>query len=90
MTQMNVFSDMADALDSGLVKILQGGVTQLDNEGNPVTITPSAAYFNVARQRLKDLGIDRDLADGDLAGQLSLVLPKTIPDMTDEPDAATA
>jgi hypothetical protein len=46
------------ALAEEMRKILQEGVTEVDNSGELVRVTPGAAYFNAIRQFLKDNGID--------------------------------
>lgn len=46
------------ALAEEMRKILEEGVTEVNNEGDVVKVTPGAAYFSAIRQFLKDNGID--------------------------------
>jgi len=75
---------LADTLDSQLLDAIKGDA-------------PSAAMLNVARQRLRDLGMTKVTLPGDPTDELAKELgfakdPKILklPPMDDAPDAATA
>lgn len=82
---------LSDELDKVLLKGMDG-ITVLDNEGNPVKIDPPAALLNVARQRLKDLGITKVVTADDPVNQLmreigkpkfKIVAPQPVDDAED-------
>ena len=85
-----IHAEMSDALDRVIVDALKNGISRLDKDGDVVQVSAPASFLSVARQRLKDLGIDRDLDDVGLAPALEAVLPDHIPDVSDDADAAVA
>ena len=46
---------ISKALDKQLVEQLNNGTTAIDTSGELVTVSPTAALLNVARQRVKDI-----------------------------------
>lgn len=87
--------ELSDALDRELLKGVTSGITIIDKDGNPVKIDPPAALLNVARQRLKDLGIPAIGAPSSGLEQLAAELQRhgAIPKfevmpLNDEPDEA--
>jgi len=85
--------DISDALDAALLRGIKDGVAVQTEEGMVIAPAP-AAFLNVARQRLKDLGISKLAAPGsDLAALAKECGFKTLelPPLDDErDDAATS
>ena len=95
-----VQQDISDALDEKLLAALkQGGPLRdgkgnplVDREGNALMEGPTAAVLNVARQRMKDLGITPSRNRGDTLEKViaELGLRDTqLPPVSNEDDPAT-
>jgi len=98
-----VLENLSDKLDAVLLRLIKTGIPLKDSKGNPILDAdgkpilgpPSAAVLNVARQRLKDLGIDKMIVSGDpveeLAREVGLEDPDRLkfPDMPEGDDAAS-
>ena len=95
---------LSDKLDKQLLDVVKKGVPLYDKDGDavvdakgkPVYGPPTAAYMNVARQRLRDLGITSTVPAGSAADKLAeecgLKDPDfkvRMPELSDESDAAT-
>ena len=92
---------ISDALDATLLKVIKKGTPLQDKDGNiildpkgkPIMSPPSAAFLNVARNRLRDLGITKVVTEGDSADELAAELglkARPIPELSQEDDRATA
>lgn len=93
---MSIHNEMAEELDSALLKVLREGQVVITDAG-PVTVTPTAAMLNQVRQRLKDLGVTAIPAEGTPTGNLIKEARrglryqgKEFPALSEEPDAAAA
>ncbi len=90
-----VHTEMADLLDTTLRDVLKNGQVVQDQEGNPVTITPTAAMLSVVTKRLKDLGVQTVAGPNTAAGDFIQTavrnhkFPTLPPVDTEEDDAAT-
>ena len=51
--------ELDEELDKALLGIIRNGEIVVDKKGNIVKLTPSAAILNAARQRLRDLGVNK-------------------------------
>ena len=100
-----IHDQMSQYLDATLVNVLMNGrpalgpdgQVQLDSEGNVKTIPASASDMNIARQRLRDLGIEKvpqsnidpkEIAE-ELRAQDARIDNFNLPQMADGDDAAT-
>lgn len=93
-THAKVVEDIADVHDRKLLDILENGATVIDKDGESRKVTPSAAFFNVARQRLKDMGYTKVPTQGDaldrMAGPLGFVQGAgELPPLSEDDDDAT-
>lgn len=87
---------LSDELDKALLTAIKDGVTIVTDSG-VAQVTAGAAYMNVARQRLKDLGVTKQAQAGDVLTQLRDEIKKgggtleavPLPPLSDEPDDAT-
>ncbi len=98
-----VQTDLSDELDAVLLKVVRSGRPLLDKEGRavlddedkPVLTLPSAQDLNVARQRLKDLGLTHVVSEGDVADELAREIGIRdgkvfkFPQLSTEPDGAS-
>ena len=57
-------SELSEQLDNVLLDVLKNGQVVVDEAGNPVKITPTAAILKVVLERLKHLGISQELKPG--------------------------
>ena len=72
---------ISDELDKKLLQALKKGVkVGVDDEGKPIHVDASAAVFNVARQRCRDLGLTKVVNPGDAADKLAKELFRGAPD----------
>lgn len=62
--------ELSNAIDKGLVEILKDGITALDCEGKVVKLSPPAAYFKVAVDRVSKLGVGPAINEGSEADRL--------------------
>lgn len=78
-------------LDKALLKGVREGVAFITKDGEVVKVEAPAAFLNVARQRLKDLGLSKIATpDSDLAQLMKeCKFTPSIAPLNDEPDAAT-
>lgn len=59
-----LLSELHGRLAAEMKKLLEEGVTVVDDDGKPVKITPGASHMNVIRQFLKDNNVENiHLAD---------------------------
>ena len=56
---MNELEKLSDLYDQHLLKVLVDGREIVTKDGELLKVEPTAADFNVIRQRLKDCGITR-------------------------------
>lgn len=91
-----IHGEMADLLDTTMRDILKDGQVVLDQDGNPVKVSPSAAVLNAVSKRLRDLGVQTVAGPNTAAGDLIQTAVRNfkfqpMPPMdTEEDDAATA
>ena len=94
MSDAKIKEELSDELDKALLKGIQEGV-EVPTEDGVVTIAAPAAFLNVARQRLKDLGISKVVTPGSDLARLAAEIgkargqPVNLRELNEEPDAAT-
>jgi len=77
MANNPIHQALSDAVDEGLLEVIKGrlvrdadGNVMLDPDGKPLRERPSAADFNAAINRLKSLGITKQVTQGSPVAQI--------------------
>ena len=76
-TSEEELNELHGQLGRTLKNIILGGEVVIDKQGNPVSLTPSPALLNVARQFLKDNNVQAKADKNPYLGELLDDLPFT-------------
>ena len=92
----SVQEQIAEELDKQLLDILKTGQVVIDEKGQPVKVSPSAAMIQAINTRLKFLNVQSPITPGSAAGSLAeeadrrgLKYTGKLPGVSEDDDAAT-